>query len=355
MNGPQQSQETGTPAAMGRPWQTWLRLVLSVIGPLGVALIAISVFRTTNDDFNIGLILAAGKSVAGSLDPQADGYWGMLAGERRARLLWETSIVCLVVASVAAIVISLWIITASLAGWARSNLLLCLAGMAAVMVAFIWGNDVSLEYTRKAILEPTVGQALSLSKSSFTLDLFELSRKLTNSISTAATVAIVFAIIAATQLQPVPAGNADFEQRARHIAGQVHRLHILLYAAAAVLITIVLSMVAWLLWPMALAGTPEIETRLLDIASGVGLFWGTSFTLILAAAYVPSAMWLNGRIRALHAMAEDQQSAASSGELRRTTMARFGLNQSVFSQVTQLVAILSPMITGALPFLDTLT
>lgn len=354
MNGPQQSRETEAGAAMEWPWQIWLRLVLSVMGPSAVALIAFYVFRETNDAFDIGLTQTADKGPAHPLDPHADGYWGLIASERRARLLWETSIVCLVVASVAAIVISLWIISASIAGRARSTLLLSLAVIVAATVAFIWDHDASLLYAKETILVPTVGQALSLSNSDFTLDLFALSRKLTNSISTTATVAIVFAIVAATQLQPIPADDATFEQRARHIAGQLYRLHILLYAAAAVLITVVLSMAAWLLWPVALAGTPEIEARLLDIASAVGLFWGTSFTLILAAAYVPSAMWLNGRMRALHAMAEDQQSSASSSEPRGTTMARFGLDRSVFSPVAQLVAILSPMITGVLPFLDAL-
>jgi hypothetical protein len=354
MSAPRQSRETETPAGMRRPWQARLRLALSVIGPLAVALIALGVFRLTNDEFDIGLVAAVGNGATGLLDPSADGYWELLAAERRARLFWGTSIMCLVVAAAVAIVVSLWIIAVSLAGRARRNLLLGLAGMAAAMVGLTWGNDVSLEFTRRVILEPTVGHALNLTDSGFTLDLFELSRKVTNGLSSAATVAIVFAIIAAAQLQHVPGEAAGLEQRARHLGGQVRCLHVLLYAAAALLITVVLSMAAWLLWPVALADTPEIKSRLVDIVSGVGFFWGTSFTLLLAAAYVPSAMWLNARIRSLQATADDQQPPTSAGDSRREALDRFGLNQSVFSQVGRLVAILSPMITGILPFVDSL-
>lgn len=360
MTEPKPTPGTGATVVIGWSWQIWLRFILSVIAPLAVALIAIRVFRLTNDPFDIGLISAAGDGAAWLLDPQAEGYREQLARERRARLLWETTVVCLIVASVAAVAVSLWTIVASLAGKTRNIVLPLLAGMVAVMVVFIWHNDVSLEYTRKVILEPTVGKVLSRSSSCsqpsgcFTIDRFELSRKFTNSISTAATVAIVFAILAATQLSPALPADASFERRARHIAGQAHRLRILLYAAAVVLITVVLSMAAWLLWPVALAATNEIKTPLLSIAQGVGLFWGTSFTLILAAAYLPSAIWLNGCIRGLRANPQDQHTPSPPEETRNATLARFGLRQSVYSQVTQLVAILSPMISGALPFLDVL-
>ena len=119
--------------------------------------------------------------------------------------------------------------------------------------------------------------------------------------------------------------------------------------------TIVFSMSAWLLWPVALAPTPEIELRLQAIASGVGLYWGTSFTLILGAAYLPSALWLSSRVRELRAASKSQPGTGSPGQAGRPSLADFGLGRSVFSQVTQLAALMSPMITGVVPFLDWLT
>lgn len=358
MTDPGPSPKTETTGALEWSWPTWFRFVLSVIAPLAVALVAILVFRLTNDPFDIGLNSAAGDGATLLLEPHDEGYREQVARERRARLVWQASILCLVVASVAAVAISLRTIFGSLAGKARRTVLLGLAIMVLGMIAFIVQSDVSLEYTKDAILEPTVGQVLNRSSTCrpdggcFSINRFELSRKVTNGVSTAATVAIVFAIIAATQLSPSLPSDSGFERRARHIARQAHRLHVLLYAAAAVLITVVLSMSAWLLWPVALAATNEFRTPLLNIAQGIGLFWGTSFTLILAAAYLPSAIWLNGRIRELRSDPQDQGAASSSEETGNATMARFGLRQSVFSQVTQLVAILSPMISGALPFLD---
>lgn len=343
---------SAAPDAAALTRSDWLRAVAFVLGPLAVALIAIAIFRLTNDPFDIGLA-EIGAGAPAFFDPAAEDIWALLAGERRARLLWQASILGLVVVSLASIAISLWLIAESTVGRVRRLLLAGLVALTAAMLVVMWGNDVSLEYTRGAILEPTVGRALALAGSSFTLDGFELSRKLTNSLSTAATIALVFAIIATTQLRGRAASGASFEQRARRLAGQVRHLHILLYASAAVLVTIILSMGAWLVWPVALAGTPETEALLLELVSGIGLFWGTSFTLVLAAAYLPSALTLNARIRALQSL-EAAQTPAPSSDQRQATLARFGLNENVFAQVVRLAAILSPMVTSALPFLESL-
>ena len=111
--------------------------------------------------------------------------------------------------------------------------------------------------------------------------------------------------------------------------------------------------------PVAPAGTTEFQGRLLDIAAGIGLFWGTTLTLILAATYLPNAIWLNARIRELRMPPGDPQgdreAPASADQGTEEVPVRFGLGQTVFSQVTQLLAILSPMISGALPFLGNLT
>lgn len=81
--------------------------------------------------------------------------------------------------------------------------------------------------------------------------------------------------------------------------------------------------------------------------------------MILAATYLPNAIWLNARIRELRMAPGDPQGGreapASADQGTDEVLARFGLGQTVFSQVTQLLAILSPMISGALPFLGNLT
>lgn len=333
----------------------WLRIVMPVLGPLVVVLIAIQVFEHINDPFGIGLAPAAEAPAGFELDAASESYWLSIATERRARLLWTTSIVCLVVVSLAAIVTSLWITIESVFGGVRRVVLACMATFVLAIVVAVWtvGVDISLRYTRSEILEPTIGQALKAIESGFSLDLFERSRQITNSLSLAATVAIAFAIMAATQLQPERAGRSDdFEDQARHLVVQAHRLHMLLYVGAAVLIAVVLSMAAWLLWPVALADTADLKARLMTVASGLGIFWGTSFTLMLAAAYLPSAIRLNRLIRRLREAPAEEGADETGSEARGATIQRLGLDQSVFAQVTRLVAILSPAITGALPLLN---
>lgn len=339
-------------------WADRLRIAMPVIGPLVVILVAIQVFEHINDPFDIGLVPATKTAAAFDLNPASDSYWLHIAAERRARLLWATSNVCLIVISLAAIVISLGITIESVSGGARRAVFAGMAALLFVIAVEIWviGADSSLIYTRAAILEPTVGRTLKAIESGFSLDLFERCRQFTNTLSLTATSMITFAIMAATQLQPDSAGGGDdFEKRAHRLYEQVNRLHILLYVAAAVLIAVVLSMAAWLVWPVALANTPELKTRLMTVASGIGIFWGVSFTLMLAAAYLPSAIRLNGQIRRLRAVPDAQEADEATDEARGATIERLGLNQSVFGQVTRLVAILSPAITGMLPLFQLAT
>ena len=344
--------DRGTGRGLGALWP-----LLPVLGPLAIIALGLLVFKITNGPFDVGL--SADGGLLG-----ADNRWDLTAAERRARLAWETSVLILLVVSVGAILISIWSIERSLRARQRGWFYALLVIAALVASLAVSRNDASFDLTVAGILTPTIGQALDspaaagkgacdLLRGSFTLCDFRSSRSITNSFSFSATLATAFAIAALL----LGAGRpTDGEERNRAAAAEalvqaIHRLRVLLYVAAAVLIAVVLSMGAWLQWPAALAGAPAVKDRLINIASGIGLYWGTTFSLMLAAAYLPAAFHLDSlRRRTLVAPHPGAAPAGAAGPGLRT---RSG--DLVFGQVPRLLAILSPMLTGALPLLQTLT
>ena len=313
---------------------------LPVVAPLVVLGLALLVFETTNDAFRVGLDAAPANGDEGP-------NWVLVAAERRARLVWQTSVLLLAVVSLGAVLLSLCLIARSVEGMARRTFYVLLAVAAVIASVTVGHNDISFELMAPHILAPTIGQVLDaggahcgLAAPPFTLCDFQVSRALTNSLSFSATLATAFAIAALIFGLSEAADKAAVQQ-------SILRLQTLLYVAAAVLISVVLSMGAWLQWPAALAETPEIKARLLAVATGIGFFWGTAFSLMLAAVYLPAAFrleWLRRDLGPLQAPAPAEKGKGKSGG---------GAGGGpVFGQMLRMIAILSPMITGLLPIFN---
>ena len=109
---------------------------------------------------------------------------------------------------------------------------------------------------------------------------------------------------------------------------------------------------AWLQWPAALAGDAAVKGRLIDVASGIGFYWGTCFSLMLAAAYLPAAFRLEGLRRRALALPAAEPDGDAPGPAAASLRSLSG--DLVFGQVPRLLALLSPMITGALPLFQVL-
>ena len=213
-----------------------------MIAPAIVAAIALGPFAWVNDELAAGLVTT----------PTPIGP-NLLAAEWQARFLWESTVVLLVVASIAAIVFSLIIIHRFLEVPTRHWVYGFMAGLSAVAIIAISLSDVSVEYTQAAILDPTIGAMADPEGTLFSVEDFKYSRLVTNGLVSVATLIFSFAMMACTTLASFPPGAADADDRKidRH-AIQMRALSALLYVGTFVLISLVLSMVAWLQWPAAL-------------------------------------------------------------------------------------------------------
>ena len=312
-----------------------------MIGPMIVAAIAFGVFLSVNTN-PLGKLVEVPTPIGEKLQ----------ATEWQARFLWESTVVLLVVGSIAAIVFSLFIIHHFLETPTRRRVYGFMAGLSALAIFIsLTRPDVSLDYTRVAILEPTIGILANSKGTIFSLQMFEISRMITNSLVSVATLIFSFAMMACTTISSIPPSSTQTDDRKidRHV-DQLKAMSDLLYVGTFVLISLVLSMVAWLQWPAALLDSPDEQARVTKIAVGLGVFWGMTFTLMLAAAYLPAALFM--RVQAF-SLAE-QFSGGGTPAKKDEWIEDHGLKLSLTAQVSRVVAIAGPLIAGVFPWIQSL-
>lgn len=312
-----------------------------MIGPMIVAAISLGVFDTVNTDPLMAGLVTKPMSIGANLQ----------AAEWQARFFWESTVVLLVVGSIAAIVFSLFVVHHFLETPTRHWVYGLMAGLSVLAILSITQSDVSLKYTRAAILEPTIGTFAKSAGTLFSLQMFEYSRMVTNSFVGVATLIFSFAMMACTTISSFPPNSTQIDDRKidRH-SSQMRALSGLLYVGTFVLISLVLSMVAWLQWPAALLDSPDEQARVTKIAIGLGVFWGTTFTLMLAAAYLPAALFMQAQAFAL----AEQFPGGGTPAKKYEWIEDQGLSLSLTAQFSRVAAIVGPLIAGVLPWVQSL-
>lgn len=137
----------------------------------------------------------------------------------------------------------------------------------------------------------------------------------------------------------IAAGCCISKQAATEISilnKQFQLLKDLIKGASAVMIAGIIHMQLWLSWPLSL--TPDLAktAELKDIISTIILFWGVSFSLTIAALYLPIAAHLRNKANSFY-------DANSQSEQQNSP-----LFQSSSAQITQIVTILGPMLVGTI-------
>jgi hypothetical protein len=134
------------------------------------------------------------------------------------------------------------------------------------------------------------------------------------------------------------------------LEARASRLRSVLYAGALGLVTVYLQLQAMFAIPEALLGTgvdpannPDLQ-ELKNLAEGLGIFWGSTLTLLLAAAYVPASVILRQRSLKL-ARQENPQALPAHID---TWMKDRGLMESWTTQLAKVAAMLAPLLSGPL-------
>lgn len=119
---------------------------------------------------------------------------------------------------------------------------------------------------------------------------------------------------------------------------QFQLLKDLVKGASAVMVAGIIHMQLWLSWPLNLTPSLANTAELKNIISTIILFWGISFSLTIAALYLPIAAHFRNTANILY------DSNNPNEDWRQNNP----LFQSSSSQITQIVTILGPMLVGTI-------
>lgn len=302
--------------------RAFLLTVGVVLGNVALTVGAAALFRHFNadipDDLLRGLLPATQTPAA-------------VGAALHARNLWLASIVVVLIAAVGALFLAVskvWKEPAPLRGRVLVLLLVAIPPLAAAAAL----SDVAREVVQAAILEPTIG---AYGVGGIPLEAFATLRRIDNAVVAGATVAVVLGIAVRAGLG-LEQALAAREPAPDALQDRVRDLHHLLLAGAAILVALVFTMTAWLSW--ASAGLPEeggAAAVVEGAAMGIGVYWGTIFTLTLVIAYLPFALYLRQR------MAEAARAGGAEGLRPR------GLRP--FETLGDAAALLSPLASALLP------
>lgn len=125
---------------------------------------------------------------------------------------------------------------------------------------------------------------------------------------------------------------------------RMRRLKELISVGSAFLVVGVFHMSVWLKWTANLVSDPAVQAEVTGVALSISTYWGVAFSLVLIATYVPPAMFLHHRARALRMQGVDHSGLMEAEQWLNENGLSFKLNY----QLPQLATILAPFVAAPL-------
>jgi len=116
----------------------------------------------------------------------------------------------------------------------------------------------------------------------------------------------------------------------------------LITGGSAVMVIGVIHMQLWLNWPLAFLGGAEDIIQLKSITLLICQYWGVSYSLIIAALYVPSISYLSNQAKLALQQGSDR-------EQRKDPSKWLIENHMMFSPIAslpQILTVIAPMLVG---------
>jgi hypothetical protein len=114
-------------------------------------------------------------------------------------------------------------------------------------------------------------------------------------------------------------------------------------AASAVLVVGILHMLAWLRWAIPLAD-PDLQGDVQGLTMAVAFYWGTAFSLMIAAFYIPATIMLSRQTEAALRRAKP----AECPQDPRAWMRQEGLSLVPSQHLPKVLVVLAPLLAGPL-------
>jgi hypothetical protein len=123
---------------------------------------------------------------------------------------------------------------------------------------------------------------------------------------------------------------------------QMRQLKKFISIVSVMLVAGVLHMIAWLHLPTALIADKSLAKHVIEFSEAMGLYWGATFSLLIATFYIPAAWSISNRAEAIITEFPEQ----TQGMEMQEWLQKHSISLSPLQQVPQLLAVLAPLLVG---------
>jgi hypothetical protein len=123
---------------------------------------------------------------------------------------------------------------------------------------------------------------------------------------------------------------------------QMRHLKLVVNVGSTMLVAGILHMITWLRWPSALVADKSISQQVVNFSEMLGMYWGTAFSLMMAAFYVPMAL-------AIHQSAQkilSEEPDILAGKDPNHWLQEHGLSVAPKQQIPEIALIMAPFLAG---------
>ena len=158
-----------------------------------------------------------------------------------------------------------------------------------------------------------------------------------NILASVTPIILLLAVCATLRLPTVPC-----KLHPDYLAKRMRRLKEITNVGSAVLVFGILHMSMWLNWTASLVNDPALSSKIAGVAWSISAYWGVAFTLVLAAAYVPSTVYLqNQTVKQI-----TRGKTAMAPKEAEQWLNEHGFSFTLSNQLTQCISIMAPILAA---------
>jgi hypothetical protein len=257
--------------------------------------------------------------------------------EARARLLWGTSVFIYYATFIAVTIFNVLMIRKALA--AKEQIVL--AAVTALMVGLILGYLVISDNLRNnfSYIYLFTFETLLASNLYTSFQILSVKALVLGLNVLAAFVPMVVLIAGCCVL--IEDRNSNISDLKR-LETQMRRLKMIISSGSILMVVGILHMITWLRWPAALVSNEWISLNVVNFSESLGLYWGATFSLMIAVFYLPAALHIQQRCELIIS----EQPELLCGMEPQVWLKKHGLSVSPLQQMPQIAVILAPILAG---------
>jgi hypothetical protein len=140
----------------------------------------------------------------------------------------------------------------------------------------------------------------------------------------------------------VVCGKMQFSSKLERCEYQMNNLKMVINVGSTMLVAGILHMIAWLRWPSSLIADKTISQHVIDFSEMLSMYWGTTFSLVMAAFYIPMALSIHQDAKKYLTAEPEILSGKDPGQW----LNKHGLSIAPKQQFLEVAVILAPFLAG---------